>query len=94
MCIEAALSRAPVVAARIGGIPEALRDREHALLFTPGEAPACAAALAATLSDRGAARVRAERAFRYAQRFSVERFATAEEDFLQATAAALGGDAG
>ena len=94
VCVEAALARTPVVAARIGGIPEALRDGEHALLFEPGDPAACAAALAATLADPGAARRRAERAFRHAQQFSVERFATAEEAFLEETAAVLGRGAG
>lgn len=90
VCIEAALARVPVVAARIGGIPEALRDGEHALLFTPGDADACAAALAATLRDPVAAQARVERAFRQAERFSVERFVSSEERFLEQAAVVLG----
>ena len=36
--IEAGLARVPIVAARIGGVPEAVADGEHALLFEPGDA--------------------------------------------------------
>jgi glycosyltransferase involved in cell wall biosynthesis len=85
ICVEAALARVPVVASRIGGIPEALRDGEHAVLFEPGDVAACAAALADTLGDRPAAQARARRAFDHVQQFSVERFVAAEEAFLQET---------
>ena len=89
VCVEAALARVPVVASRIGGISEALRDGEHALLFAPGDVRACAAALAATIHDPAAARARADRAFRHAERFSVERFVAGEEAFLQEAADVL-----
>jgi glycosyltransferase involved in cell wall biosynthesis len=89
VCVEAALARVPVVASRIGGIPEALHDREHALLFEPGDVAGCAAALAETLRDRPAAKARAARAFEHAQQFSVERFVAAEEAFLQEAGARL-----
>jgi glycosyltransferase involved in cell wall biosynthesis len=89
VCVEAALARVPVVAARIGGIPEALRDGEHALLFTAGDADACAADLATTLRDPAAARARSERAFHHVEQFSVERFAAAEEAFLACAATVL-----
>jgi glycosyltransferase involved in cell wall biosynthesis len=82
VCVEAALAQAPVVASRVGGIPEALRHGEHALLFEPGDVAACAAALASTLEDRPAAQARVRRAFERAQRFSVARFVAAEEAFL------------
>jgi glycosyltransferase involved in cell wall biosynthesis len=90
VCIEAALAQVPVVASRAGGIPEALRDGEHALLFEPGDVAACAAALGSTLEDRPAAQARARRAFVHAQRFSVERFVAAEEAFLEEAAERLG----
>jgi len=90
VCVEAALARVPVVAARVGGIPEALRHEEHALLFEPGDAGACAAALGATLGNRDAAEARARRAFAHVQRFSVERFVAAEEAFLEEAVAVLG----
>jgi glycosyltransferase involved in cell wall biosynthesis len=93
VCIEAALARVPVVAAHVGGIPEALREDEHALFFEPGDAAGCAEALAATLTDPGAARDRAERAVSRAQRFSVERFAAEQEAFLDDATALLKGAA-
>ena len=83
VCVEAALARVPVVASRLGGIPEALRDQEHALLFEPGDAGACAAALASMLADPAATDARVERAFAHVQRFSAERFVAAEESFLE-----------
>jgi glycosyltransferase involved in cell wall biosynthesis len=90
VCVEAALARLPVVAARIGGLPEALRDGDHALLFAPGDADACARALAATLQRPAAADARARRAFGHVQRFSVERFVAAEEAFIEEAVGVMG----
>jgi glycosyltransferase involved in cell wall biosynthesis len=89
VCLEAALAQVPVVASRAGGIPEALRDGEHALLFAPGDVAGCAAALAATLEDRVGAQARVRRAHEHAQGFSVERFVAAEEAFLEEAGARL-----
>jgi glycosyltransferase involved in cell wall biosynthesis len=80
--IEAAMARVPVVASRIGGIPEALADREHALLFAPGDAGACAAALAAALGDRDATAARVDRAFHRASCFTVDRYLDASERLI------------
>jgi glycogen(starch) synthase len=80
--IEAAMARVPVVASRIGGIPEALADREHALLFAPGNADACAAALAAALGDRDATAARVDRAFHRASCFTVDRYLDASERLI------------
>jgi glycosyltransferase involved in cell wall biosynthesis len=90
VCVEAALARVPVVASRLGGIPEALHDGEHALLFPPGDADGCAAALAATLRDRAATEARVRRAFEHARQFSAERFVAASEAFLEEAADLLG----
>ena len=49
-----ALARVPVVAARIGGIPEALDTASTRCSSGPATPPACAAALAATLRTRAA----------------------------------------
>jgi glycosyltransferase involved in cell wall biosynthesis len=89
ICVEAALARVPVVASRLGGIPEALREDEHALHFPPGDAAACAAALAVTLEYPSAAAARVRRAFAHAQRFSVERFVAASEALLRDTVNSL-----
>jgi glycosyltransferase involved in cell wall biosynthesis len=70
--IEAMAQGRPVVATRIGGIPEWLDDGETGVLVDPGDAAALAAGLASMLEDDG----RAERAglegWRRVARFSVE----------------------
>jgi glycogen synthase len=80
--LEAALARVPVVAARSGGLPEALREDEHALFFTPGDADGCADALAVTLRDRDGTARRVARAFAHARTFSFEHHAEEHERFI------------
>jgi glycogen synthase len=82
VAMEAALARAPIVASRVGGIPEALADGEHALLFTPGDAEACAAALAVTLGDAAATEARVRRAFRRARTFTLDHYLDASERLI------------
>lgn len=87
--IEAALARAPVVASRVGGIPEGLRDGRDALLFPPGDAEACAAAVAETLRDEHATAGRVDSAFQRArEEFSVDRYLARTDTFLTDTMAA------
>ncbi len=43
--LEAMAARVPLIAAKVGGVPEIVRDRETALLVPPGNAGAMAAAL-------------------------------------------------
>ena len=88
--IEAGLARVPVVAARIGGVPEAIADGEHALLFEPGDAQACAAALASVFRDPEGAAARAERAFERMQELSLARYRERSESFILDAAEALG----
>jgi glycosyltransferase involved in cell wall biosynthesis len=81
--VEAALARVPVVAANVGGIPEALRDTEHVLLFPPDDSHACADAIARVLEDETSTRDRVERAFLRAQQLSsVERYLAATDKFI------------
>lgn len=68
--MEAAAAGRPVVATRVGGIPEVVDDGTTGLLVPPGDVRALAAAIAALLADParaaafgGAARARAERCF-------------------------------
>ena len=91
VAVEAALARAPVVAARVGGIPEALEEGSQALLFAPGDAGDCAAALARTLTDPEETEARAARAFERARTLTLERYVQRSRDFVAEAAAELGG---
>jgi glycosyltransferase involved in cell wall biosynthesis len=61
--LEGALARVPVVASRIGGILEQIREGEHALFFEPGSVKECADALVETFSKPTDAAERVERAY-------------------------------
>ena len=87
--IEAGLARVPIVAARIGGVPEAVKDGEQALLFEPGDAGACAAALASVFRDPAAAADRAARAYERMEGLSVARYREQSERFIADAAEAL-----
>jgi glycosyltransferase involved in cell wall biosynthesis len=60
--LEAFAAGCPVVASRVGGIPDWLTDGEEGLLVPPEDPAALAAVLGTTLSDPEAARSRALRA--------------------------------
>ena len=87
--VEAALARVPIVASRIGGIPEAVADGEEALLFEPGDADACASALAQTITEPDLAEERAARAFTRASALSMDRYVKESEAFVTDALAAL-----
>ena len=57
--IEAVAAGLPVVASRVGGIPQLVRDGDNGLLVPPGDAPALAAALTRMRDQLGAFRARA-----------------------------------
>jgi glycosyltransferase involved in cell wall biosynthesis len=90
VCVEAALARVPVVASRVGGIPELLQDPEHALLCPPGDAGAFADAFARTLSDPDETAARCERAFARAQELRYGPYLAHMDAFLDDAVAALG----
>ena len=72
--IEAMLAARPVVATRVGGIPEAVIDGESALLVEPEDEEAIAAALLRLIGDRALARRLGSNARgAAASRFSTER---------------------
>jgi glycosyltransferase involved in cell wall biosynthesis len=62
--LEAGAYRLPVVASRVGGIPEIVIDEETGLLTEPENVTALAAALARVLGDRVLARDFGERLYR------------------------------
>jgi glycosyltransferase involved in cell wall biosynthesis len=71
--LEAAACGLPVVASRIGGIPEYLDDGRTGLLFPPGDARALADCLVRLLHDRGLAQGMGEAAREMAvRRFSID----------------------
>ena len=59
--IEAGASALPVIATRVGGIPEIIASPEHGVLVDAGDAAAMAAALAAVVGEPVEARRRADR---------------------------------
>jgi glycosyltransferase involved in cell wall biosynthesis len=71
--IEAMAHARPVVASRVGGIPEWLDDGETGLLVKAGSEGSLASALGALLSDPGRAEAMGREAWERAQRFSLER---------------------
>ena len=71
--VEAMGMARPVVASRVGGIPEVVAEGETGLLVPPGDPPALAAALATILRDPPRAQAMGEAGRRRAERlFSLE----------------------
>lgn len=60
--VEAMAAGAPVLAARVGGVPETVHDGTNGLLFDGGDPASLARGLAVVLDDSDAARERAMRA--------------------------------
>lgn len=81
--VEGALAGVPLVASRVGGIPEIVRDPEEALLVPPGDPEALAAALARTLGDLEESAARAGRAKERAQDFRIGPYLKAMDEFLE-----------
>lgn len=73
--VEAMSSGTPVVATRVGGIPEIVRDGENGWLVERGDCAALGARLLALSKDRRSLELAAETAYRTTcPRFSLERF--------------------
>lgn len=68
--LEAGKSRVPVVATRVGGIPEFLTDGEDGLLCDPDNPDQLAQAVLATLADRTATEHRVDTFYRKASTFT------------------------
>jgi glycosyltransferase involved in cell wall biosynthesis len=72
--VEAMAAGVPVVASRVGGIPEAARDESEAVLVPPGDATRLAEAMVSLLRDPArAARLGAAGRRRALEEFSLER---------------------
>jgi glycogen(starch) synthase len=71
---EAAQMGRPVVATRVGGVPEVVLDGETGLLVEPGDSNGLAAAISALIEDPALARRMGEAAYRRAHdMFTIER---------------------
>jgi glycosyltransferase involved in cell wall biosynthesis len=89
--IEAMACSRPVVATRIGGIPEWLDDGETGLLVPPGDVSALADALATVLRDPALAARLGREGWRRVGRFSRERHVAKLQAVYSAVAGATGG---
>ena len=89
VCIEGALAGVPIVASRVGGIPEALEHEREALLVEAGDEADLASALAATLSDRERAEARAAEARARTEKLTPARYRAESEAFVRDALAAL-----
>lgn len=83
--VEGALAGVPLVASRVGGIPEIVRDPEEALLCPPGDATALAEALRRTLTETEATAARAARAGERVQVFRIVPYLKAMDEFVAQT---------
>ena len=81
--VEAALAGVPLVASRVGGIPEIVRDPEEALLCPPGDAAALTMALRRTLTDPEETSNRVARASERAQGLRIGPYLKAMDEFTE-----------
>jgi glycosyltransferase involved in cell wall biosynthesis len=84
---EAAAAAVPVVATRVGGLPEVVRDGETGLLVAPGDPDALAAAVGRLLDDAELRARLGARARELSARFAPERYADALDALLREAAA-------
>jgi len=89
--LEALALGKPVVATRVGGIPEVIEDGETGLLVAPGDPRALAGAVSALLADPGGTSALAERGrAAWRARFSAETMVRQVERVYLELAAAKG----
>jgi len=91
VCTEAALARVPAVLSKVGGIPEMLREEEHALFFAKGDGDGCAAALTRVLGEPEATEARVRRAHARGRELAFGPYLAAMDEFLDAGIAAVRG---
>lgn len=71
--LEAAHTQTPVVATRVGGVPEFVTDKVHGLLCEPDQPDQLAEAVLATLADRAGAERRTRAFYEHAHQFTWSR---------------------
>jgi len=71
--LEAAVANTPVVATRVGGVPEFFTDKVHGLLCEPDRSDEMAQAVLTTLADRAATEVRTRAFHEQAKGFTWQR---------------------
>jgi len=80
--LEAMAAGKPVVASRVGGLPELVHDAVTGLLVPPKDSRALAEAIARVISQEGLARQMGERGRkRVLQHFTMEQMAKNNEDY-------------
>lgn len=89
VALESALAGIPLVASRVGGIPELVQDGEEALLFDRDDVEGCAAALAEVLAGGPAVQRRVERARVRAEELSFGFYSERILAFVEAAIAAI-----
>ncbi len=87
--LEAMRAGCPIVTTSVGGIPEAIADRNNGLLVAPGEPAALAAAIAELVDDTALRRTLGENARRdFDRQFSLKRMHARSRGLLQSRACA------
>ena len=88
--LEALACGLPVVASRVGGIPETVRDGQNGLLVPPEDAAALAAAIGLLLSDDARRRSLVAGAVKLVEPYGLDRFVAKLEAKYRELAAASG----
>ncbi len=82
--LEAMANGIPVIAAKVGGVPEIIRDGENGLLYPPGDVRRLSELILVVLGDRGLARrLCAEGKRTVKRRYNWERVARAHMDLYE-----------
>ena len=88
ICLEAGMMARPVVASRVGGVPELVEDGETGLLVEPEEPEALARSIETLLGNHERMRAMGERAKRrVVERFGFEAYAVKHLEWYSAAAA-------